>query len=194
MSVEVGIEDRVRSRAKRGALKTAILRTIAFGGLVTLAIAAPKVTKALPHSLIHIVFDRPKSARNAAVGRLIREGFLSRELSCGMRVLRITQKGEKYLAHVQARSIIPPRRWDGKWRIVIFDIREKRRATRDRLRRGILSAGFIRLQDSVWVHPYPCEEFIALLKADVHIGKDVLYIIAEEIENELSLREHFGLN
>jgi DNA-binding transcriptional regulator PaaX len=76
---------------------------------------------------------------------------------------------------------------------VIFDIKEPHRATRDSLRRGLQAAGFEKLQDSVWVHPYPCEEFVALLKADMRVGKDVLYIVAEEIENEGALRRTFGL-
>jgi len=55
------------------------------------------------------------------------------------------------------------------------------------------SAGFVRLQDSVWVYPYDCEDFTALLKADLHIGREVIYIIAESIENDGWLREQFNL-
>jgi hypothetical protein len=34
---------------------------------------------------------------------------------------------------------------------------------------------------------------MALLKADMHIGKDVLYAIIEEIENDGWIRKHFSL-
>ncbi len=53
--------------------------------------------------------------------------------------------------------------------------------------------GFVRLQDSVWVFPYSCEEFLALLKAELKIGTSVLYMVVEEIENDKHLREHFNL-
>ena len=53
--------------------------------------------------------------------------------------------------------------------------------------------GFIRLQDSVWVYPYDCEDLIALAKANFRIGFDVLYMIVERIERDTHLREHFAL-
>ncbi len=53
--------------------------------------------------------------------------------------------------------------------------------------------GFVRLQDSVWVYPYDCEDFIALLKAELKIGKDVLYAIADTIEHDKGIRRHFNL-
>ncbi len=53
--------------------------------------------------------------------------------------------------------------------------------------------GFARLQDSVWVYPYDCEDLMALLKADLKIGMAVLYMIVEHIENDKHLRAHFSL-
>lgn len=53
--------------------------------------------------------------------------------------------------------------------------------------------GFVRLQDSVWVYPYDCEDFIALLKAELKVGKDVLYAIVDTIEFDKHIRRHFGL-
>ena len=53
--------------------------------------------------------------------------------------------------------------------------------------------GFVRLQDSVWVYPYDCEDFIALLKAELKIGRDVLYAIVDTIEHDKNLRQHFNL-
>jgi len=52
---------------------------------------------------------------------------------------------------------------------------------------------FFRLQDSVWVFPYDCEDFMALPKADLRVGRNVLYVIVEKIENDKHLNEHFGL-
>lgn len=53
--------------------------------------------------------------------------------------------------------------------------------------------GFVRLQDSVWVYPYDCEDFVALLKAELKIGKDVLYAIVDTIEQDKNLRRYFNL-
>jgi phenylacetic acid degradation operon negative regulatory protein len=47
------------------------------------------------------------------------------------------------------------RRWDRLWRILIFDIEEKTRTTRDLLREKIRSLGFAKWQESVYVTPHP---------------------------------------
>jgi len=54
--------------------------------------------------------------------------------------------------------------------------------------------GFVKLQNSVWVFPYDCEELIVMMKSSLFLGKDVLYITGEKIENDMWLREIFGLN
>jgi hypothetical protein len=53
--------------------------------------------------------------------------------------------------------------------------------------------GFVRMQDSVWLYPYDCEDLIVLLKADFKIGKDVLYMIVDSIEADTTWRKHFKL-
>ncbi len=55
------------------------------------------------------------------------------------------------------------------------------------------SFGFVKLQESVWVYPYECERVIALLKAQYKMGKELVYIVAGEIENNDWLKKEFGL-
>ena len=86
-----------------------------------------------------------------------------------------------------------PKKWDRKWRVIIFDIPEKKRNVRDHIRTLFKSAGFYLLQDSVWVYPYDCEDVLTLLKSDLGVGKDILYLIVDELENDKHLRESFGL-
>ena len=61
------------------------------------------------------------------------------------------------------------------------------------MRATLVNMGFHRLQDSVWVYPYDCEDLVLMLKADLKIGKNVLYIVADAIEYDTPLRVHFGL-
>ena len=77
--------------------------------------------------------------------------------------------------------------------MVIFDIKESRKKTRALLRATLRQIGFIRLQNSVWIYPYDCEDLISLLKADFKIGKDILYMIVEKLENDWHLRKSFNL-
>jgi len=56
------------------------------------------------------------------------------------------------------------------------------------------NVGCVRLQNSVWVYPYDCEEVVELLKANYKIGEELLYIIAEKIEGDQWLKKYFKLN
>ena len=91
------------------------------------------------------------------------------------------------------KSTQKQKKWDGRWRVVLFDIPERRRGARNRLRVFMQEYGFVRLQDSVWIYPYDCEDLIALAKANFRIGVDALYMIVEQLERDKYLREHFGL-
>ena len=86
------------------------------------------------------------------------------------------------------------RRWDKRWRVVVFDIPEKHRRTRDSLRSSMRELGFYRLQDSVWVYPHDCEEVVMLIKTEMRVGAALLYMIVEKLENDSKLREHFGIS
>mgnify|MGYP001617628735 FL=1 len=90
-------------------------------------------------------------------------------------------------------EIRKPKRWDRKWRIVIFDIWERRRGVRDRLRNLLQKNGFVKVQNSVWVYPYDCEELFVFLRTNLRLGKGILYIVAEEIEYDEAFRKHFKL-
>ena len=90
-------------------------------------------------------------------------------------------------------AIMKKRKWDRRWRVVIFDIPERRKNIRDRLRLFMNEYGFVRIQDSVWIYPYDCEDLIALAKANFRVGADVLYMIVERLERDKYLREHFKL-
>ena len=61
------------------------------------------------------------------------------------------------------------------------------------MRLTLASIGFRQLQKSVWVYPHDCEDPVTLLKTDFKIGRDLLYMIVDSIENNISLRKFFGL-
>ena len=63
----------------------------------------------------------------------------------------------------------------------------------EQIRKTLLTIGFVRLQDSVWVYPYDCEDLITLFKADLKVGKDLLYLVADAVEYDFSLKRHFNL-
>src|SRR6185503_3153357 len=56
------------------------------------------------------------------------------------------------------------RRWDGKWRIIMFDLPTGRQSARVRLIRWLRRCHFGYLQRSVWVHPDPMVQLRQSLK------------------------------
>jgi len=184
------MEEESRKRSRNQHIQALILGSIAIAGGLAIALVAPNVLGAM-EKLGLIPKGRQTEYINAARRRLKREGLLVEEGG----FLRITSRGEKQLRSLSLLLARPraPKRWDKKWRVLIFDIPEKRRDVRDRVRDLLRGSGFGRIQDSVWLYPYPCEEFIALLKAEVRIGKDLLYLIVDSLEGDAGFREHFKL-
>ena len=108
--------------------------------------------------------------------------------------VQLTDKGKRELAQYTAESeTLKLKKWDGKWRLVIFDIKETKKGKRDRIRRNLARFGFAKLQNSIWVYPYECEDLITFLKADCKIDKEVLYIVSEKIPDDGWIKKKFKL-
>lgn len=84
-----------------------------------------------------------------------------------------------------------PKKWDGKWRIVIFDIPEKDRIFRNILREHLCKLEFFKLQHSVFVSPYPFENAILELTRLYSAQAYVRVITAMKIDNEDRLKRYF---
>jgi DNA-binding transcriptional regulator PaaX len=126
--------------------------------------------------------------------RLLKYQGLIREDEHGR--LTLTDLGTKKIEKVLLKEYVipPPALWNGKWHILMFDIKERRRRIRSQLRKLLDGAGFVRLQDSVWVYPYPCDEFVALIRAHLASGiGELRHIIANALESDRALRDHFHL-
>ncbi|MCR4276073.1 MAG: CRISPR-associated endonuclease Cas2 [Candidatus Parcubacteria bacterium] len=187
------LEEASRKRKKKKDIQNAVLAVIAVTGIVAFAAVAGNALQLLDY-LPNEKYNLKYRAKNAA-GRLVAKKYAVWVERGGKKYLRVTPAGRKVLAFEQAKVAFgnQKKKWDGRWRMVAFDIPERRRAIRSRLRAVMQEIGFVRLQDSVWVYPYDCEDFIALFKAELKIGKDVLYAIADTIEHDKGLRRQFNL-
>lgn len=70
----------------------------------------------------------------------------------------LTKEGTEQLFNASPPLRYLHKPWDGKWRVVGFDIEEKNRMFRDALRRFLIRFGFGMLQKSLYVSPLPFEE------------------------------------
>lgn len=104
------------------------------------------------------------------IRRLEAENLVEMETGSGHRldrVIRLTEEGRKFALG----GVLPPdlwnRGWDGRWRLVFFDVPEKARGTRGRLRAWLAGARFGALQKSVWITPDPLDNLAAPLRKEV---------------------------
>jgi phenylacetic acid degradation operon negative regulatory protein len=73
----------------------------------------------------------------------------------GDRLYRLTEAGRRLALGPRDPAQRWKRRWDGKWRMVLFDVPQHRSSDRVRLRRSLANCGFGYLQNSVWITPDP---------------------------------------
>lgn len=189
------LERALKIRIRRQNIQKAILTGIATVGLLSMAILAPNALQALKFFRIEPKNQWQKYNINHSIKRLKDHGLICFETTGKGTFVRLTPKGEEKLRKFEllGYKLKKPKRWDGKWRMLIFDIREERKGTRDKIRFTLKRIGFLRLQDSVWVYPYDCEDFVTLMKADFKIGRDLLYLIVDTIEGDNKIRNYFKL-
>jgi CRISPR-associated endonuclease Cas2 len=91
------------------------------------------------------------------------------------RVYRLSARGRLQALGGRDPQARWERAWDGRWRLVIFDVPTGQNAQRERLRRYLRSRGFGYLQNSVWITPDSLEqERRALAGATINVESLIL--------------------
>ncbi|MBU2010201.1 CRISPR-associated endonuclease Cas2, partial [Patescibacteria group bacterium] len=107
--------------------------------------------------------DIDKRALHRAIKNLYKSKIIDvKEDKNGVTTLVLTEKGKQKVLKYNLDKIIVPKmkKWDNKWRVVIFDIPESRKKIRDALRFHLKKMGFFEFQKSVFIHPFNCQDEI----------------------------------
>ena len=108
---------------------------------------------------------------------LEREHLLERDpTAADARVCRLTEQGRLHALGGRDPEARWQRSWDGRWRMVLFDVPTSQNARRERLRRYLRDRGFGWLQNSVWVTPDPLEKENEIL-GDAAINVESLLLL-----------------
>ncbi len=176
-----------------GPVGRAIIASIAVVGVVSLFVMFPGMTYALAPFI-----KKKKQPRKQTIQRsvesLVQAGLVEKIIrNDGVVTLRLTKKG-KWEALLHSRSFDTRKeKWDALWRVVIFDVPQSKNKMRHELRRAMKLYGFKMLQQSVWVYPYACDDFVEILKNHLGVSNDVLYMKVAFIENDKHLCKEFKL-
>ena len=108
----------------------------------------------------------------------------------------LSEKGKKTaeVYSLDNLKIGKPKKWDGNWRVVIFDVPERIKKVRDALRMHLKNLGFYELQKSVFICPFPCAEEINQIVDFYNIHEHIRVIIAHSIDNEEELMKQFNVS
>lgn len=116
-----------------------------------------------------------------------------KEIDGKVRIELLDKGKRRVLAYKFEEMLIKKGKWDGWWRIVIFDIPEYKRNARDFLRAKMKELGFYILQKSVLVTPWKCREEIDFIKHFYEVGEFVNLIQAKSFDGEEKVRRYFNL-
>lgn len=140
----------------------------------------------------------PKNYHNyhRTIHRLRENGFIKKEND----IYKLTSLGEKeaFFSFLKTAEYehIPPNnigRWDKKWRIIFFDVPEKKRRYRDELRSMLKVIGFKEFQKSTWIYPHKVPMFLKEILFEEGIKQYTRLITTDSIEYDKDLRKMFNL-
>lgn len=177
------------------AFMDAVLRQLVGASAVGAGLVLPNLLNVLDKPINSYFSHLDQKARQREAKRIIyymkSRGLLAGEYEFG---LGITKKGNQALDKMNLDQLhIPePKKWDGLWRIVFYDIPEQHKTGRDALTAKLRQLGFFQLQRSVWIHPLPCREVIEKVTTTYAIEKYVSYIETPQLDNQSVLVERFN--
>lgn len=173
-----------------------ILSWLAITGAICIAATSP-------HFVINLLKEfkqgrkyKKKNIYNAFY-RLQREGCLNIERKDHKVYISLTERGKKKVGRLQIDNlkIKKVKKWDGRWRVVIFDIAQLKRLQRNAFRDKLKELGFCSVQKSVLICPYECKDEIELLREFFGLTKnEIRLLVVERIEGDSQFKKIFNIN
>lgn len=175
----------------KGEIAKIILKSLLVGGGVLLVLSSPYAAQLI---LNYFKGDRRKFARSVA--HLKKAKYVRSYYKDGAEVIEITEKGKvRSLRYdFDGMKIKVPKRFDGIWRIVMYDIQEHKKRSRDTLAGKLKDLGFYQYQKSIFILPFQCKDEIDFMREHFFLGDSIHYIEATHVDNEDELKKKFELN
>lgn len=107
--------------------------------------------------------------------------------------IKVTEKGKKRILNYTLEEMQLRKKTDGRWRLIIYDISNLRKPEREQFREMLKRLQFLKLQESVYLTPFVCEDEIEYLKQIFDIDKEVQILKICEIEHNEVYKKYFGL-
>jgi phenylacetic acid degradation operon negative regulatory protein len=161
-----------RSRAINGALKV-----LTVGAVLPIGLVAPNSLL-----LLEKMFGKRQKYSSRLLANMKYQKLVTVEETSQGLVVRATEKGKKraIISDIDNLKIHVPMSWDGKWRMVMFDIPESRRSDRVFLAQKLSDLGFLMIQKSCWIHPFECRNEVGLIISITNLDRYVSLLTVVE--------------
>lgn len=160
-----------------------VLKGIAVGGLVVgTGIMGPSLPL-IVGGAVKIWKEANKRDLGRIIKRLEKQQMISIKEVGNKVQIEVTEKGKRRLLEYDFENIeLKAKKRDGKWRLIIFDIPEDKKAARDVFRRKLIELGCERLQDSVFASAFPVKDEVDFLSNFLEISDFVTLAVLDRIE------------
>ena len=177
----------------KGELIKNILKIIGGTAFVVGSMALPQLP--IVYRMFNAKNWREKERIRSAINRLENKKYVKVYKKNGVDVVEITENGRKEVLKykVDEIKIKEQKRWDGIWRVIMFDIPESKKIARDGLTLKLIKMGCAPIQKSVFITPYECEKEIKFIGEYFGVLKHIIFLETKKINNEDLLRDEFEL-
>ena len=167
-----------QSRTKERVITRNVIKALGFAGAISVALVAPNSTVLIETYMKHM--DK-KNAKKTLRYLKYRKLIEVREKN-GTYYYKLTSKGHDKFEKVVIEDLkIPvPKRWDKKWRLVMFDIPAAHHKKRQFLLQKLRGMDFYKLQQSAWIHPFNCEKQIGTILQYLKLEQHVSLLVVEK--------------
>lgn len=179
--------------------RSEIVKDVLFGLFLVGAILVASTSPYFGINVLKAIKNRKRYQKKkiySAFNYLRRRGLIKVERRDHQIYISLTKEGRTRAGWLQIDSlkIKKPKKWDGRWRLIIFDIAELKRIYRDAFRGKLKEMGLYQLQKSIWVCPYDCLAEIELLREFFGLSeKELRLVVAQEIGNDNELKKFFKI-
>ncbi len=186
-------------RSNKSSVTVKILKILLLVGAIYIAAGSPYFAFNLSKELRKKKYWRGKVDKKKfkdSFYYLKKKGYINFENKNKQIYISLTKKGKKRAGKYQIDDlkIKIPKKWDKKWRLIIFDIPNKQGIKREAFRGKLKEFGFYQLQKSVWIYPYECQKEIKLLREFFGLtSKHLKIVTTDELEDDQFLRRKFKL-
>jgi len=185
----------IREKYNRGELAKEILKGLALGGLIVASFALPNLPQVFSFFGIKNAKDRYRMKR--AIESLKKGKLIEIYEKGDDEIMEITEKGKKKILKYKFddMNLVRPKKWDGLWRIISFDIPERYKRERNALTGKLKDMEIYPLQKSVFICPFECHNEIDFVGEVLDVRKYIHYFVAKEIDekDEDFLKRYYNL-